>query len=278
KYGVESGDQDILDEIDKRQNLEKNVAMIKLTKTLGIKVHLTFTFGLPSDTAETIEKTIALACSLPADTVQFSIATPFPGTEMYRLYDEKGWLVSKNWDDYNGSKVAVSRNENFTAAELENYITEAYRRFDISQVERNLDADKAKAALRETFGDNSNQLIAVFQTSRTPLTRWLINQLSEAGKTVHLFTPVRFAQEFSAFLPAEQIHSFDNTSHFKHPLHADWINQFAQQQKFSGVVIPYTHENRQGYGEAETLARLFKTNKVLGVTQKGSIFTPKDYA
>ena len=120
---------------------------------MGISVHLTFTFGLPSDTPETIERTIQLACRLPVDTVQFSITTPYPGTEMYRLYKEKGWLLSENWEDYLGSHRAVARTANFTAEQLENAVQEAYSRFWEEKALRQLRTPEFEQRLRAALPD-----------------------------------------------------------------------------------------------------------------------------
>ncbi len=274
KYGVESGDQAIIDEIDKRMNVEKNIAMIRLTKELGIRVHLTFTFGLPSDTAETIEATIALACMLPADTVQFSIATPFPGTEMYRMYDEKGWIVSKNWDDYNGSTVAVSRTENFTGAELEAYVVEAYRRFDKSQIEKSFSAGQAMEKLRTSAAALSpGDSVVVMQTSRVPLTRWMLSTLQGFGLDVHVVTPMRFKEEFSSMVSKDKIHSMTGHSHFSYELNFEWASTLRAKHKFKGVFIPYTFESRNGYGEVEQLAEILGGQIVAGITQRGNLFS-----
>ncbi|BCK86736.1 hypothetical protein MIZ01_0502 [Sideroxyarcus emersonii] len=274
KYGVESGDQDIIDEIDKRMNVEKNVAMIRLTKELGIRVHLTFTFGLPSDTADTIEETIKLACSLPADTVQFSIATPFPGTEMYRMYDEKGWIVSKNWDDYNGSTVAVSRTENFTAAQLENYVKEAYRRFDQAQVERSFNSGDAINKLRTAAASlKKGTPVVVMQTSRVHLTRWILGALQDFGLDVHLVTPLRFKDDFSALLPKDKIHAFSGNSHFNYAQQSDWARQLKNSQGFKGAFIPYTFESRDGYDDVERLAGELGGCIIAGITQRGNLFS-----
>lgn len=274
KYGVESGDQGIIDEIDKRMNVQKNIDMIRLTKELGIRVHLTFTFGLPSDTVETIEQTIDLACSLPADTVQFSIATPFPGTEMYRMYDEKGWIVSKNWDDYNGSTVAVSRTENFTAKQLENYVVEAYRRFDKAQVERSFSSGDALEKLRSAAqalapGDP----VVVMQTSRVHLTRWILSSLQSFGLDVHLATPLRFKEEFSSVIESDKLHAFSGHSHFDYSMHRDWARGLRSRHGFKGVFIPYTFESRDGYGEVESLAQEMGERIVAGMTQRGNVFS-----
>ena len=274
KYGVESADQGILDEIDKRMNFEKNIEMIRLTKELGIRVHLTFTFGLPSDTVETIEKTIQLACTLPVDTVQFSIATPFPGTEMYRMYDERGWIVSKNWDDYNGSKVAVSRTENFTAEQLEYYVAEAYRRFDKAQVERSFSNGSAFERLNSVAaGLQAGTPVVVMQASRVPLTRWLVSTLQSRGLDVHLATPLRFKDEFSSLLGNDKIHSFSGHSHFQYDMLADWAQNLRASQGFQGAFIPYTFESRDGYGDVEKLAETMAGRIVAGISQRGNLFS-----
>jgi radical SAM superfamily enzyme YgiQ (UPF0313 family) len=274
KYGVESAEQGIIDEIDKRMNAEKNIEMIKLTSELGIRVHLTFTFGLPSDTHETIENTIRMACELPADTVQFSIATPFPGTEMYRLYDEKGWIVSKDWDDYNGSSVAVSRTENFTAEELEAYVKEAYRRFDVAQVEKAFPAAKVLADLKGISSDlKQGDSVIVLQASRVHLTRWIIRNLLELGLDVHVVTPERFKDDFGSLLEQDNIHAFMGNSHFNYQQLNTWAQALGDKYSFKGAYIPYTHDTRDGYEEVEKVAATIAGDIKAGISQRGQIFS-----
>jgi len=276
KYGVESAEQGILDEIDKRMNAEKNIAMIRLTTELGIRVHLTFTFGLPSDTVDTIENTIKLACELPVDTVQFSIATPFPGTEMYRMYDEKGWIVSKNWDDYNGSTVAVSRTDNFTAEQLEDYVKEAYCRFDQAQVDRSFSSGKVLERLKYSIlaaslkkGDS----VVVMQASRVHLTRWIVTSLESMGLDVHVVAPLRFKEEFSSLLDDSRIHGFAGNSHFQYENLRDWAKELNTKHNFRGAFIPYTFENRNGYEEVERTAKKLAGTVIAGITQRGQLFS-----
>ena len=271
KYGVESAEQGILDEIDKRMNAEKNIAMIKLTKEYGIRVHLTFTFGLPSDTVETIERTIDLACSLPADTVQFSIATPFPGTEMYRIYKERGWVVSTNWDDYNGSTVAVSRTENFTAEQLEYYVVEAYRRFNEAQMTRCFTSEETRDRLKAAASTlKTGDRVVVMQTSRVPFTSWIISTLDSLGLEVHLVAPLSFSNQFTSVLAPEKIHTFSTGTHFHYLNHREWLDNLQTSYNFKGVFIPYSFDSRDGYADVERLAgHLGET--VIGMTLKGQI-------
>ena len=48
------------------------------------------------------QKTVAFALSLNCDTLQFSGAVPFLGTEFFTLAEDKGWLKSHNWQDWLG--------------------------------------------------------------------------------------------------------------------------------------------------------------------------------
>jgi len=118
KYGVESGSQDLLKHVSKGLDLGKVRETVAITRELGIAYHLTFMFGLPGETMETADKTIALALELDPDTVQFSIATPFPGSQFHRELLAKGHLVSTNYDEYDGYHNAVVRTETLLPPDL----------------------------------------------------------------------------------------------------------------------------------------------------------------
>jgi radical SAM superfamily enzyme YgiQ (UPF0313 family) len=126
KYGVESGLQELVDGCDKHLDLKKVVETVKMTKKAGIKVHLTFTFGLEGETKETIQKTIDFALAQDPDSVQFSIITPFPGTRYYDQLKEKGYLLTKKWSDFDGNRSAVIRTENLTTEDLVWALNHAY--------------------------------------------------------------------------------------------------------------------------------------------------------
>jgi radical SAM superfamily enzyme YgiQ (UPF0313 family) len=118
KYGVESGAQELVNNVNKNLDLEKVKRIVKLTKDLGIKTHLTFMFGLPGETKETIQKTIEFALELDPESVQFSIAAPYPGTKYFEELDKKGQIVSKNWTDYNGNFKSAIKTEELTPEDL----------------------------------------------------------------------------------------------------------------------------------------------------------------
>ena len=129
KYGIESGVQKIVDNANKKLNLSKAVENIRITKELGIKVHLTFTFGLPGETKETIMETISLVLDLDPDSVQFSITTPFPGTKLYDDMKNKGNIVSFDWQDYDGNTKSVIKTISLSPEELKRAQDYAYKRW-----------------------------------------------------------------------------------------------------------------------------------------------------
>lgn len=119
KYGVESAEQSLLDHAHKNMDIQRTERMIRFTKSLGIKTHLTFTFGLPGETTQTIQRTIDFAMRLNPDSVQFSITTPFPGTKYFAELDEKGYIVSRLFSDYDGNSKSVLRTDYLSSKELE---------------------------------------------------------------------------------------------------------------------------------------------------------------
>jgi len=127
KYGVESATQALVDNIEKNMDLNVAEQMIRLTNKMGIKVHLTFTFGLPGETMETIRRTIKRVQELDPFSVQFSITTPFPGTKYYDTMDKTGFIVSKNFSDYDGNYKSTIRLEGLKPEDLEAAKEMAYR-------------------------------------------------------------------------------------------------------------------------------------------------------
>ena len=129
KYGIESASQELLDNINKNMDIKKTIESVKFTKMLGIKTHLTFTFGLPGESTETIARTIDLALNLDPASVQFSITTPFPGTSFFKDMEEKGYILSRKWSDYDGNNRSVIYTDILDKKDLEYAVKFAYERW-----------------------------------------------------------------------------------------------------------------------------------------------------
>ncbi|MFN7980620.1 MAG: radical SAM protein [Vicinamibacterales bacterium] len=273
KYGVETADQNLLNEIKKNISIDEVIAGIELTKKYGIKVHLTFTFGLPSDTPETIERTIQLACRLPVDTVQFSITTPYPGTEMYRLYKKNGWLLNENWEEYLGSHRAVARTANFTAEQLEDAVKQAYSRFWEEQALRRLRTPEFEAALRIALPPRTDvpTRVLVTQSARPGLTRVVLRSLEAVGYEPHVLTHERFVPSFQSDFDARQIHTFSESFDFNGTALRGRLDVLARETEFAAVVVPYNNATGAGYGQVHAIAAALTAGPVVGVNVDGVV-------
>ena len=133
EYGVESGNQGILNSLKKDVTLEKTAEAFKLTREAGIESVAYFMIGSPQETSETILDTVEFAKKLDPDFVQFSIATPYPGTELYRLAIEGGYVPEK-WDEYVYADLKSIDNPGFgtktlSGEELKEWNRKAYTSF-----------------------------------------------------------------------------------------------------------------------------------------------------
>ena len=128
--GFETGDPQVLKNIRKGATLDLGRRMVRWCRELGIQVHGTFMVGLPGETRASIEASIRFACELDPDTIQVSLATPYPGTEFYDFCREKGYLQ----DDapvhgQTGYQQCMVDYPNLAAAEIFQAVPQFYRRF-----------------------------------------------------------------------------------------------------------------------------------------------------
>ena len=93
--GFETGDPQVLKNIRKGATLDLGRRMVKWCKELGIQVHGTFMVGLPGETPASLEASMRFACKLDPDTIQVSLATPYPGTEFYDFCRERGYMADR---------------------------------------------------------------------------------------------------------------------------------------------------------------------------------------
>jgi len=88
-YGVESGNQEILDNINKGIKLQQIGDAFRWTREAGIKTLGFFMAGLPGDTEKTIKETIKFSRSLKPDYICWSTLQIFPGSELYQRRRKK---------------------------------------------------------------------------------------------------------------------------------------------------------------------------------------------
>lgn len=98
--GYESGNDQILKNIQKGITLEQSRAFARHTRQLGLKVFGCFIIGLTGETLETIKDTYRFAKETDADMVFFQQAVPFPGTEFYKHCQETGMLRTQDYNQW----------------------------------------------------------------------------------------------------------------------------------------------------------------------------------
>lgn len=127
--GYESGSQAILNRVRKGIRLETARAFTRDAKALGIKIHGTFIMGLPGESRQTIEETIRFACEIEPDTLQVSLAAPYPGTALHREALARGWLGPDALVDAAGVQASVLDYPHLPRAEIFDSVDAFYRRF-----------------------------------------------------------------------------------------------------------------------------------------------------
>ena len=119
-YGVESGNQDMLNITQKGTTLKEIERAFKLTKKAGIKALASFMIGNINETPETIKDTIDFAKKIDPDYFGFAIATPYPGSEFYNTAKERGYLQVNDYSKYDLTKY-ILKTEYLSETEVENF-------------------------------------------------------------------------------------------------------------------------------------------------------------
>lgn len=127
-FGVESGSPRMLEIMKKRISLDRVRQAFKDCRELGIRTQAFFLFGVPGETQETVEETIEFAKEIDADSTQFAIVIPHPGTELYETCVEQGWLVYDGWEDF-AAENSLIETDHLTREEVEEARIRAYRRY-----------------------------------------------------------------------------------------------------------------------------------------------------
>ena len=132
-FGVESGSQKILNNINKNLKLQDVVRAFSLCRKVGIETIAFFMFGLPGETEEDLKTTIKFAKKLKPDIAKFDIMIPLPSTPIYEEWKKKGYIISSNWDDYGFHKgEGVYNHPTLSWSVIKKHLDFAYRSFYLS--------------------------------------------------------------------------------------------------------------------------------------------------
>src|SRR4030067_801164 len=134
--GIESGNSYVLNQLIKKAiSLKKGHDAVKCIKRVGMDVNGFFVLGFPGETRKTIEDTIRFVKSLDLDDAYFSIATPYPGTELYDQCFSKGYLKSQNLSRLKQIYANITT-EDLSKEMVENLRKKAFSEFRLNHVLR----------------------------------------------------------------------------------------------------------------------------------------------
>jgi len=132
-FGIEAGNQRILNNLQKGITIEQVVEAVGSCRKLGIEVLGDFIIGSPGEKKEEIRETIRFAKQLKLDYAQFTAMTPYPGTQLYRMGLEKNIIKKDYWKEFaqHPSKDFVTPvwEEFYSKRELVGFLRRAYRAF-----------------------------------------------------------------------------------------------------------------------------------------------------
>jgi radical SAM superfamily enzyme YgiQ (UPF0313 family) len=98
--GVESADQQLLNEVNKKTNINRIKKTFELTKKYHMRTIASVVLGMPGDTKRSILSTIKFVKTLEPSYAVFSLATPYPGTDFYLKAASENLIKINDWSKY----------------------------------------------------------------------------------------------------------------------------------------------------------------------------------
>ncbi len=127
KFGLESASEEILKNINKPVKPRKLIELLKVCRKLKIKTHVTVSLGHLGETEETIKNTMRFVSKLDVDSIQFSLATPYPGTRFYDDAYKNDLLLTTSWEDYDPTHNPIIKHPEVSYEYLKNIEAKAHR-------------------------------------------------------------------------------------------------------------------------------------------------------
>jgi len=124
--GYESGDPGILKNIKKGATVEQAGRFTKNCKKLGLEIHGDYIIGLPGETRDSIRRTIDFAKRMDTETIQVSIAHPYPGTEFYGYALENNLITADSMTDETGHQLPNIRYGDLDQGEIVEWVERFY--------------------------------------------------------------------------------------------------------------------------------------------------------
>jgi len=124
KVGVESGDEEVMKDAN-RFTIKKDEQLTKIRELEknNILVSSMFIIGFPTDDEDSIMKTINYAKKLNTTFSQFSVWTPYPGTPVFKEYEDQ--ITANRFEEFDQYNY-VFKHKNLNKEIIRKYLSKAY--------------------------------------------------------------------------------------------------------------------------------------------------------
>jgi len=102
-FGIESGDQEVLDLMNKGIKMANNIKAIQNAKEVGILTRALMMMGTPGETRETLYANMGFVELVEPDMVSLKIFVPYPGTDIYHNPEKYKCKVHLPLEEVNNS-------------------------------------------------------------------------------------------------------------------------------------------------------------------------------
>jgi len=148
-FGIEAADEGVLADVDKRYKVEQVYDTIRKVQAADINIIANYIFGLPEDSAGSMQRTLDLSLDLNCEFANFYSAMAYPGSPLYEQARREGWALPETWSGYSQHAVDTLPlpTRHLSAGEVLRFRDQAFQRYfnDASYLE----------LIRRKFGDDT---------------------------------------------------------------------------------------------------------------------------
>jgi len=152
-FGLESGNQKVLDKANKRTTLARARRAVEFCQDVGISPFGSFILGLPGETRETMEETYSFARSLGIP-YGFHLLAPFPGTKIREKAEDYGLkILSDDWSLYDADH-AITETADLAAEEVQSFARSFFQKLgaEIEEMKKGTLAGTYNGPYRQEMG------------------------------------------------------------------------------------------------------------------------------
>lgn len=127
-FGIESGSQKTLDAMGKGITRQQSQTAVHHAGQAGLSTLGSFIIGFPNESRDDVNATLKFSKKVGVDLAQFTIATPYPGTQLWQQALQRETLLTFDWQQFTGLQP-VMKLKHFTGAQIKTMLAKAYITF-----------------------------------------------------------------------------------------------------------------------------------------------------